>query len=426
MSQPHLEIPIDSIAHGGEALGRDADGRVLFVDGALPGERARVEVLEEQASYMRGRLLALPDPPSPERLSGAPPCHHFGLWPDRGLRPAEHCGGCRWQHVDYAAQLRFKREAVADAFQRIGGIEAPPVAEVIGMQDPWRYRNHLRLRMGPSGAGLVALDHASVLAIEGCPIAHPLVESLLGELELELPEGSEIMLRAGTATGDRMIVIRADLAELESVEVAIDASVVLIGPDGRVQVAAGRPYFVERLGGHDFLVPAGAFFQVNTAMAEILVQEVARVLPARGRMLAEVYAGVGTFTTLLADRFEEVAAIESNFASIAAAADNAAGLDHVSLVEADAAEGLEYLGDAPDVVLVDPPRAGLAPEMRRLLAQHPAHTIAYVSCEPATLARDARELLAGGWSLESCQPVDMFPQTHHIESVSLFRRRTEA
>ncbi len=416
-----LELQVDRMAHGGEALGRDAEGRVVFVEGALPGEKVRVRLTETRDRHARGVLAEIPRPAADARRMGATPCPYFGSWPERGLKPSAHCGGCNWQHVDYAAQLRFKREIMIDALRRIGRIDQPEVAATLGMDEPWGYRNHLRLGAGEGGIGLVALDGHSRLAIEGCPIAHPLVEELLDELELELPDGAEISLRAGLRTGERMIELRTDPDRLEAVEVELDASVVILAPDGRVEVAAGRPWLTEELGGRPFTVPAGSFFQVNTLMAERVVEHLRQILPA-GRMLADVYAGVGSFACLLADRFEEVAAIESDPAAVAAAVDNAAGLEHLSLLEADAAEGLDHLGDAPDVLLVDPPRGGLSKPVGRLLAQHPAHTIAYVSCEPSTLARDARYLVEAGWRLEHCQPIDMFPQTYHIESINLFRR----
>ena len=423
MSRIHTEIEVERMAHGGEGVGRDASGRIVFVDGGLPGERVQVGLDETRERHARGRLVALPEPAALERRPGAAPCPHFGAWPDRGLAPERHCGGCNWQHVDYAAQLRFKQQALIDSLSRIGGIVEPAVHPVIGMPDPWHYRNHLRLKAGPAGVGLVALDGARVLGIETCHIAHPLVNELLEQLDLELPEGSEVSLRAGTATGDQMIVLRAEAGAIESIEVETEASVLLLEPDGRVQLASGRPWLVERLGGRDFMVPPGSFFQVNTVMAEHLVDCVRERLPEDGRVLADIYSGVGTFTTLLADRFEAVLAIESDREAVAAAVDNAAGLDQVTLFEADAAEGLEHLGDAPDVLLVDPPRGGLSRSLTRLLAQHPAHTIVYVSCEPATLARDAAQLVAAGWRFIDCQPVDMFPQTYHVESVSIFSRR---
>jgi 23S rRNA (uracil1939-C5)-methyltransferase len=414
------DLSIEAMAHGGAGIGREAEGRVVFVEGALPGERVEARVHRVDRSFARARLSSLPDSPSPDRQDA--PCPHFGAWPERGAAPERHCGGCQWQHASYAAQLRYKQRILEDALERIGRIEAPPVLPPIGMEDPWRYRNKLRLRAGPKGMGLISLDDARIVPLSQCPIALPEIEALIEALDLDLDVGTEVTLRASDLTGDRLIIIHADAEQIDEIEVGLDASVVLLRPDGGLEVAAGRPYLIERLEERDFIVPAASFFQVNRRMTLKLVEALREAIPDDARILADVYSGVATFSTLLAPQFEEVFAIESDREAVAAALDNASGLEQISLVEADAAEGLAYLEDHPDTILVDPPRGGLAQEMSLLLADHPAHTIAYVSCEPTTLARDLRILANGGWRLQQCQPVDMFPQTYHIESVNLLRR----
>lgn len=425
---PPATVAIASMAHGGEGFGRLPDGRAAFVDGALPGELAPVAA-PPKGRFVRLPLAALPTPPSPDRRPA--PCPHFGAWPERGLAPRLHCGGCHWQHADYGAQLRYKRQILEDCLRRIGGLERPPVEAVIGMDEPWGYRNHLRLRwLGPGeGAGLVALDGRSLVAVRDCPIAHPLVLELLEGLELELEPGTELGLRAGLATGDQMIVLHSAAEDLDSIDVERAVSVAVVDPEtGATHAAAGRPYLVEGLGGRHFMVPAAGFFQVNTAMAEVLVAQVSARLPDRGERLIDLYSGVGTFAVLLAERFRETVAVESNAAAVAAAVENGAGLDdRLTLIEAPAAEGLAWAlgegsGRADDCIVVDPPRAGLDAETLALLARAAAGTMIYVSCDPATLARDCRRLLEAGWQLESCQGLDMFPQTYHIESVNRFRR----
>ncbi len=417
-----VTIALDGMVQGGAAMGRAADGRMVFAQGGLPGETATVRLTEVQPRFAHGVLAELPAAPSPDRLPGPPRCASFGAWPERGARPERFCGGCDWQHVDYAAQLRFKTEILGDALRRIGGIDDPPVAPAIGMTDPWHYRNQVRVRTGPGGAGFVAVDRATIVPIPLCHIAHPLVQELLESLDLDLPPGIEISLRAGVNTGDAMIVIQAPAEILESIDIEIDASVVLAQPDGGSEVAAGRPYLVEEIAGQAFIIPPRAFFQVNTAMTETLVELVRAAVPAGTRSLVDVYSGVGLLGVLLAGQVDEICTIESDPDSVAAAIDNAAGLENLTLMEADAAEGLDYVGETPDVVVVDPPRAGVAPDALRLLTRLAPPTIVYVSCDPATLARDVRKLVGSGWRLVESQPVDMFPQTHHVESVNLLRR----
>jgi 23S rRNA (uracil1939-C5)-methyltransferase len=323
--------------------------------------------------------------------------------------------------VAYDAQLRFKAAALADTLRRIGRLSDPPVQPTAGMAEPWHYRNQVRLRIGPAGLAYTALDGAQPVAVRACAIAHPLVWDLTELLAGDWPPG-EVTLRAGLNTGDQLIVLEGLVGAVEEVEVSAAVSVVVLGADGRPGVAAGRPYLVERLAGHDFLVPATSFFQVNTAMAEQLVALLRALVPGGLDTLVDLHSGVGTFAVLLADKAREVFAIEADPAAVTAAVDNAAGLAGLTLVEADAAAGLTELGLRPDAAVVDPPRTGLDRATVRLLAERVRDTIVYVSCEPATLARDAGQLVAAGWQLAGTWPVDMFPQTFHVESVSLFQR----
>lgn len=418
-----LLLALDRMAHGGEALGRAADGRVVFVQGGLPGESVTVRLTESHERYGRGVITALPDSPSPDRVL-QPPCPHFGAWPARGEVPATFCGGCHWQHIAYPAQLRFKTDVLRDQLARLGGIDNPAVENAVGMAEPWHYRNRVRLHVGPEGPGFFAADGAAICRIVECPIAHPDAFELLAAVEGDLPPGTEVDLRAGLGTGDQLVALWGvdELIDELELETEIEASVVLVREDGSMEVAAGQPYLVESLGGRSFIIPAMAFFQVNTALAAVLVDRIRTLVPPGSGTLVDVHSGVGTFAILLADLADEIYAIESDPIAVGAAVENAAGLDNVTLVEADAAEGLAYLDRAPDVVILDPPRTGLDRATVELLTERPADTIIYVSCEPATLARDARQLVAGGWRHERSWPVDMFPQTYHIESVNLFRR----
>ena len=336
-----------AMAHGGEALARAPDGRAVFVAGGLPGETAEVRLTDEQARFARATLAELPAAPSPDRVVA--PCQHFGPWPERGLQPAAWCGGCQWQHVRYEAQLRFKAEVLADALRRIGGLEAPPVHAAAGMAEPWHYRNQSQAAGQSRRPGLRGRRRPDT----GCRSRTATSPTRWcgrwwQPLEDGLPPG-EIVLRAGLNTGDQMIVLEGMSEALEDVAVSVAASVVLVDAAGRSTVAAGRPFLVEELAGQPFLVPATSFFQVNTAMAEVLVERVRQAVPDGLDTLVDVHSGVGTLAVLLAAKARAVYAIESDPAAVAAAVENAAGLDHLTLVEADAAEGLAHLGLRPDV-----------------------------------------------------------------------------
>ena len=223
---PRVVTP-ERMAHGSDAIGRLEDGRIVFVAGGLPGEAVEIESIEEHAGYERARIAKAPALPSPDR---APPhCPHFGRWPERGAMPEAHCGGCQWQHASYEAQLRYKRTVVSDALHRLGAIDDPPVAATRGMEQPWRYRNRLRLQVGGGPPGLIALDGHTVVPLDDCPIAHPLIADLIPRLDAELPEGIEITLRAGTRTGDRLVLIADPEGLIDDISVDLDASVVLAG-----------------------------------------------------------------------------------------------------------------------------------------------------------------------------------------------------
>lgn len=418
-----IGVRVDAMAHGGSAMGRAQDGRMLFVDGALPGETVDARLVTVRDRYAHAVLAALPSDPSPDRLP-APRCDHFGSWPGRGEHPSDACGGCQWGHVDYPAQLRFKNAILRDALARIGRLPDVALRPPIGMDTPWAYRNRIDVHTGPGGLGFVAVDDRSVVPIATCHIAHPSLMELLGALDPDLPPDLTISLRAGVATGDRMIVFHGlgpEPEDVEAIDVDLEASVAVVDAEGQAATVAGRRYLFERLGDRVFAIPPASFFQVNTAMAEHLVSRVRAAVPPGTGRLVDAYSGVGTFAVLLADLADEIYAIEADPAAVQAAADNAAGLEHLTLLEATSAEGLAWLPGPPDVVVVDPPRTGLEPEVVRLLADRRPPTIVYVSCEPATLARDARRLVEAGWLLAESGVVDMFPHTHHIESVTAFR-----
>ncbi len=415
-----VDVGFTGMAHGGEAVGRAADGRVVFASGALPGESAQVELTEVHDRFARGRLAVTPTVLSPMRAT--PPCPHFRAWPERGLESNGACGACQWQHMTYEAQLQFKAAVLRDTLSRIGQVKDPRVEEPWGMADPWRYRNHARMVAHGNSLAYYAADGRTLVNVDQCPIAHPLVESLMLLTWEGLEPGTEVSLRAGTRTGDRMIVLHEGPDDLEGLEIETDASVAILDVDGSCHNVAGEPFLRERLGGHTFVVPPDAFFQVNTEMADRLVEAVRDALGSKVGRLVDIHSGVGCFAVLCADLADEVVAIERHPASVAAAVENAAGMDHITLLEAEASEGLAFVGVGIDAVIVDPPRAGIDKATVRLLAELAPPTIVYVSCEPATLARDVRLLVGHGWSLENCRPVDMFPQTFHIESVAVLRR----
>lgn len=413
-------VALERMAHGGEAVGRAADGRAAFVAGGLPGESVDVAFVADRPRFRRGFAAGAPSPRSPDRVE--PRCAHFGGWPARGAAPAAWCGGCHWQHAAIDAQRAFKRATLVDALQRLAGLPAPDVDATVGGPSSYGYRNKLRTRLRGGRPGLVAASGGDVVALDACPICLPRLWAEVAAFEAELPDGTEVTFRVGAGTGDALVVVDDRRGLVGEIDIDSDASVVVVAPDRTLQLAAGRPFYVERFRGEWIGVPATAFFQVNTEVAELVADAVAAALgPGAGRVV-DACCGIGTLTGAIADVAAEVVAVDIDAVAIAAAVDNLAGRDHVDLVVGDAAEALAAVGDGADAVVVDPPRGGLSTALGSWLAQAGPPRVVYVSCEPATLARDVRALIEAGYRHHRTTPFDMFPQTYHCESVTVLAR----
>ncbi len=411
MSQT-LELELTAMAHGGSALGRH-EGRVIFVPYTIPSETVRVELVEARTRWGRGRLLEVLEP-SPHRVE--PPCPYFG--PDR-------CGGCHFQHIAYEAQAEFKREVVVDQLARLGGLGDANVQEIIGAAEPWAYRNHAQLHTTPEGQlGFLTADTHRVVPIKECLILDPMLNELRTALDMEWPELHRLSLRCGSATGDRMAVFELNRYEAFDIEVDFAVSCVILLADGEAVVLMGNAYLEEQVAGRDYCISANSFFQVNTAGAEALVAIVREYLaPAKGDRLLDLYCGVGLFGLTLADQVGHVLGVEADPSAVADFRTNAQGMDQVELIEGKVQSVLGRIEERVDLLLLDPPRSGAGKAVIDQVAHLQPRRIAYVSCDPATLARDARDLVDNGFLLQEVQPVDLFPQTYHVESVALFVRQ---
>jgi 23S rRNA (uracil1939-C5)-methyltransferase len=402
-------LQLTTIAHGGAALGRH-EGRVIFVPYALPGETVRVEITEDKGRYAFARLVDVLEP-APDRI--APPCPYFGL---------AGCGGCQWQHAAYETQLRFKAQVVTDQLTRIGKIADPLVRPTLPDSSGWAYRNHAQFHPAPDGGlGFQATASHHIIAVDECPILHPLLSDLHAALDLDLPGLRRLSLRAGAATGDRMLIFETEDDLPPSLESDMPASCVLLLSDGLHANLIGHNHITEVVAGRTYRISAPSFFQVNTPQAAQLVRLVTEYLDLRGgETVLDGYCGVGLFTSHLAERAGLVIGVELAPAAVADLLENTAEFDNVEVVEGPVEAVLPDLDVRLDAAVVDPPRAGVDRfALDALVARRPAR-IVYVSCDPATLARDAKRLAHAGYRLVEVQPVDMFPQTYHVESVALF------
>lgn len=413
-----MELTLNAMSNGPEAIGRDPEtGRAVFVPFAIPGERVRVEVTEERPTLYRARLLEVLEP-SPQRV--APTCQHFGV-----------CGGCHYQHLSYPAQLEWKRQIVFDQLARIGGIENPPVLPTVPSPDPWHYRNHVQFQQDEQGRlSYVSIEPGRpLMPINECPITRPEIMELLEQVDLEKLDVDGIGLRVGVE-GDTLLVFETESSEAPDVELDLPISVAAVNKAGEVVTLIGDDYLAQEVKGRTFKVSAGSFFQVNIALAEQLVEKALTVLdPQATDTILDLYCGVGLFTAFMAGKVRRVIGVEAFGPAVQDAGENLDEFENVELYEspvegalAHIAQSLSEAPPAPVKVILDPPRAGCDKAViEQLLAIAPTR-IVYVSCDPATLARDAKRLAAGGYRLLEAQPMDMFPQTFHIETVAVFEK----
>ncbi len=407
MPETTWDVECTALGYGGEAIGRLPDGRAVFVAYALPGELVRLVLTEEKRGFARGCLVEILRA-APERIS--PRCPHFGV-----------CGGCHLQHLPYEMQLNAKTATVRDQLQRIAGLTDAPVQPMIPSPLVWNYRSSVQFHLTPEGKpGFQAASSSRVVNIRECHLPELLINDLWPQLEFDPAVGIQrVGLRSG-AGDNLMIVLESDDPEAPELEVDLPVSVVHLSPAGQI-VMAGDDALVMEVKGRAFRVSASAFFQVNTLQAAQMIDFVLEnILVNQKATLLELYSGVGLFSAFLAGRVGRLLAVESSPAACDDFVVNLDEFDNVELYIGAAEDVLPGLDVKPDVALVDPPRAGLEKLVLDALIQtHPAQ-IVYVSCDPSTLARDAKRLLAGGYRLRSTQPFDMFPQTYHIESISIF------
>lgn len=395
-----VELRITGIAAGGDAIAREPSGRVVFVTGALPGELVAVDVVEERKDFARATVAAVVDA-APGRRSV--PCAHA----------ADGCGGCGWMHVDPAVQRDLKVRIVEDALRRVGHLDGVAVGKRVPLPDTG-FRTTVRAVVAGGRAGFRrAASHDPVL-VDRCLVAHPLVDEVLAEGRFG--DAHEVTVRAGARTGERLVI-----AAPTAGGVAVPDDVRVVGED---ELRRGRrAWFHEEAAGRRWRISAASFFQTRPDGADALVEEAARAAGdalGGGRTLVDLCAGVGLFAGALGDGME-VVAVERQASSVADARVNLA--DRPARVIRSA---MERWRPAPaDLVVADPARAGLGrPGVERVAATGAARVV-LVSCDAASLGRDAALLTAAGYRLVEATVVDLFPNTPHVEVVSRFDRHPD-
>ncbi len=441
-----LTVRITGLNHQGQGVGRSAD-QVVFVDGALPGETVDVIVRHRAKRHLlaehRSTLLLSPD-------RRRPPCIL-----------ADRCGGCSVQHLEDGAQARWKEDMVQQALRRIGGFDLS-VEPILSSESCLGYRNRAvipleRTEEGTLRAGFYRSGSHRIVNMNRCPVLDPRLDGLIAPIKLDLEQSDwpvdadlsaegglrHLALRLGHHTGELLITLISshrnlpDLPVLaaawmerwpELVGVCLNlqpsASNTLFGSE--TETVAGRPWLLERFAGQDLRIAADTFFQVNTAQAERLVPSLIEALAVRAEThLVDAYCGIGTFSLPLAAAGASVLGLEQHPGSVEQARANAErnGLERCQFEATDVETSLAEALLGADALLLDPPRKGLTPGVCATIADSAPARVAYLSCNPATLARDLALLCAGGrLTLTSVQPVDFFPQTSHVESLAVLQR----
>ena len=408
------QIQLTTLVYGGEALGRLPDGRAVFVPMALPGETVNIRLIEERRNHARAELLEVLEP-SPERIT--PRCAHFGL-----------CGGCHYQHMPYEAQLAAKTAILRDQLERIGRLREPSVLPAVPSPLPFNYRNYVQFHLTSQGRlGFHTILGDSLFELGECHLPEEVLNTVWPQLDFEtLPELERIGLRLGVDDDLQLILESSEAQPPEFSVEDLTLSAVHLSAAGPL-VLAGSEYVLIDILGRAFRVSAPSFFQVNTLMAEAMVNHVLAHLAILHPLepdstVLDVYCGVGLFSAFLAQKAGRLIGVESSTSAVEDFINNLDEFENVEIYE-DAAEAvLPQLTLQPDLILVDPPRSGLDRRaLDGILALAP-ETLVYISCDPATLSRDARRLTTGGYQLWQVTPFDLFPQTYHIESISFWQR----
>ncbi len=405
-------LDIDGITNGGDGVGR-LDGKAVFVPGVLPGERAEVEIVDDRKRFAFGRLAEVVTASAHRQ---APPCRFV----------AEGCGGCDLQHATDDHQRELKTRIVREQLQRLGKIADPNVADCLAVGPSTRYRNRARLHADSRGRlGFHAVGTHDVVPVDPCLVLAPAAAGVLA-LARQSEGIAGVEVRGHDRTGALAMVIEPGEGGLQLPDEGENIDVLLRQPDGKILPFRGTGELTEQVGGHTFAFDASCFFQANTEGADALVEAVlAAVGDVTGALAWDLYGGVGLLSLPLATAGAEVVSVEGHAKSSHWCGVNADAAGVAVDVREQAVQKFVAsfeAADAPDVVVLDPPRVGAGLEVVKGLAKAGPETIVYVACDVASLARDARALADHGYRLVGAQPLDLFPQTHHVEVVATLRR----
>ncbi len=431
MNADTSEVTIEKLVYGGEGLARLSSGQVALVPWSVPEDQALVHWTSSQKNLKRGEISQLTQP-SPYRIK--PQCSVFG-----------ECGGCHWQHLTLEKQRYWKQQIVAENLRRIGKLSDVPVVFPIGdaSDQGWHYRNKVEWLVHHSPGQQPQLGYSKfkshqLVTFDHCWIMPESFNAIASYLkgQLEVLENTERIQSRINSKGDILLTFKGTPALFGALE-GITPDFVTTFPqivgitflkEGKETCIWGQPDLIETIGTLQFQVSPQSFFQVNTLVAHLLLQYIEKQLLPDCRSLIDIYAGGGLFSIWLHQKAQQVVMIESSSHAIENAQVNLKlnHIDNIQLLQGDATKILAQVSQTFDVAIIDPPRTGCDAAVLKWLHQNIHQQILYVSCDPATLARDLKQLTSEGWRIEAVQPFDMFPQTYHIETVVSLKRKETA
>ncbi len=449
-----IEVDISTLAFGGKGLGK-LDGKAVFVDLAVPGDKVKASVTKIKTSYLEAKLVEILVP-SEKRVK--PKCPYFGV-----------CGGCQFQHLPYENQLEIKKQHVIDAFERIGELANPPVMEILRSENHYYYRNKMEFSFGYDAEMKFAMGmhlpgrRYDILDLKECHLQSEISAGIVNAVrewaisndlkpyrfQTEEGELKALYIRESKRTNERMVnlvtaekvpenfeellgKLSAVLAEMEVTSFYWSQIISHRGSPRRTveYLISGKRTITEKMvlaNGDElsFEIHPQAFFQVNTLQAEVLYYEVVKLVEENPcELIFDLFCGTGTIGLFLAKHCKKVLGVELNKDAVKSANSNAQKnkIFNIDFFAGDVAKVLEDLKEKPSLIVVDPPRAGMTAKMIKQVSDFGTKKLIYVSCNPATMARDCLLLREFGFKVKKIQPVDMFPQTFHIENVALLER----
>ena len=441
-----VELEITDLNTTGDGVGRHK-GRVVFVPNTVPGDRANCKIVQSKAKFARGKVEKLIEP-STYRIR--PSCI-----------VADKCGGCQWQHIDIDYQRQAKQKQVVQAFQRIGGFENVEVKPILYTNNYLNYRNKSTYPLGRSNTGQVQAGYYrqgshKLINLNQCPVQDERLHPLLREVKQDIQKQGwsiynetthrgklrHLSLRIGQNTGETLLTLVTTDPNLKGIEAQaqhwLDRYPELVGVCLNInsdrtnailgkttQTILGKPYLREIFAGIELHIAADTFFQINTSAAELLLETITQQLDLTGtETIVDAYCGIGTFSLPLARKVKQVIGIELNANSIEQAKENAAlnQIENATFYVGKVKDCLNQIKSQPDILLLDPPRKGCDPQVLEKILKLQPDKIAYISCKPATLARDIQALCSQIYKVVEIQPADFFPQTTHVECCALLQK----